>query len=184
MDDKTEILALYVWLMLMSLINHYTLQKRREMADFHAVTAPRQRYRPPIPYSRISRFSFVGLDEVLCYHLVRFSPEEIRRFLPLLGLETIRFRNRIQATSEEALAVILIKLSYPTRYWNMIDRFGHRRTWLSIVFNDTLIHLFRRYRKKLEWDADRITFESCQHMLWQSTTWVGGLASGVLLMEH
>lgn len=40
----------------------------------------------------------------------------------------------------------------------MMDRFGHSRTWLSIIFNDTLIHLYQRYRKKLAWDEKRLTF--------------------------
>ena len=68
------------------------------------------------------------MDDVLCYHLMRFTPQKINRFLPLLDLHEIRFRNRLEATSEEALAVFLIRLSYPTRYWAMMDRFGHSCT--------------------------------------------------------
>ena len=41
----------------------------------------------------------------------------------------------------------------------MMDRFGHSRTWLSIVFNDTMIHLYCRYQKKLAWDSQRLTYE-------------------------
>lgn len=99
------------------------------------------------------------MEDVLCYHLTRFSPQEITRFLPFLALHEIRFRNRVVATPEEALAVVLIRLSYPTRYWDMMDRFGHSRTWLYIVFNGTIIHLYRRYRKMLAWDHKRLTFE-------------------------
>lgn len=79
---------------------------------------------------------------------MRFTPREVERILPLLSLHEIRFRKCLQATSEEALAVVLIRLSYPTRYWATMDRSGHSHTWLSIVFNDTIIHLYRRYRKK------------------------------------
>ena len=96
---------------------------------------------------------------MLCYHLTRFTPDQIHRILPLLGLHEIHFRNRFQATAEEAFAVILIRLSYPTRYWTMMDRFGHSRTWLSVIFNDTIIHLYRRYRRILEWDDRRLTFK-------------------------
>ena len=39
-----------------------------------------------------------------------------------------------------------------------MDRFGHSRTWLSIIFNDTIIHLYRRFKKTLEWDEKRLTF--------------------------
>ena len=41
------------------------------------------------------------MDEVLCYHLMRFTPAEIDCFFPLLGLETIRFRNRIADFPDE-----------------------------------------------------------------------------------
>lgn len=85
--------------------------------------------------------------DILCYHLMRFTHAEILRILLLLALQEIRFRNRLEVAPEEALAVILIRLSYPTRYWSMMDRFGYSRTWLSIIFNNTLIHLYRRYRK-------------------------------------
>lgn len=98
------------------------------------------------------------MSDVVCCQLTRFTYEEINRFLPLLGLDEIRFRNRITATPEEALGVLLIRLSYPTRYWSMMNQFGHSRTWLSIVFNDTLIHLYRRYHKMLAWDDRRLTF--------------------------
>lgn len=89
------------------------------------------------------------------------SPDFIRMKLSVSYLclvSIVRFRNRLQATAEEALAVLLIRLSYLTRYWAMMDQFGHSRTWLSIIFNDTLIHLYQRYRKKLAWDEKRLTF--------------------------
>lgn len=98
------------------------------------------------------------MDTVLAYHLMRFTPDEIKVFLPLLRMDKLRFRLRLQATPEEALAVVLIRLSYPTRYWQMMNTFGHSRTWLSIVFNDTIIYLYRRYQRKLEWDEDRLAF--------------------------
>lgn len=41
----------------------------------------------------------------------------------------------------------------------MMDRFRRSRTWLSIIFNDTLIHLYRRYQKKLAWNSERLTYE-------------------------
>lgn len=119
----------------------------------------RHRYRAPIPYNHLNRFTFVGMEEVLCYHLTRFTPHEIGRLLPLFNLHEIRFRNRFEATPEEALAVVLIRLSYPTRYWSMMDRFGHSRTWLSVIFNDTIIHLYWQYKRILEWDEKRHTFE-------------------------
>lgn len=41
----------------------------------------------------------------------------------------------------------------------MIDRFGYSQTWLLIVFNDTMIHFYRHYQKKLAWDSQRLIYE-------------------------
>lgn len=63
-----------------------------------------------------------------------------------------------------------------------MDQFGHSRSWLSIVFNDTLIHLFRRYRKKLEWDEKRLTFEKLSTYAMAIHQLVEGHVFGVSLM--
>ena len=150
-----KLVSIYKMLMLMAFIQHMHLQKLQKSGTI----APQWKYRPPIPYNAFIRFTFAGLNDIFCFSLTRFTRAEINLFLPLLGLEEIRFWNCIQATSEEALAVLLIKLSYSNRYWQMMDRFGHSRTWLSIVFNDTMIHLYRRYQKKLAWDSQRLTYK-------------------------
>lgn len=137
------------------------IQANEHKASHNSVVPSRRwNYRPPIPYNAFTRFTFVGMSDILCSTLTRFTRAEIERFLLLLGLEKIRFRNCLDATPEEALAVVLIRLSYPNRYWEMMDQFSHSRTWLSIIFNDTLIHLYRRYRKKLAWDENRLTYET------------------------
>lgn len=167
MGGPREIVSVYVTLMMMTMIQYWfseRQQRLRRLRQRRRLKSTKQNrrqraYQPPIPYNRLSRCTFVGMDDVLCYHLTRFSTQEINRFLPLLALHEIHFRNRLEATPEEALAVMLIRLSYPSRYWAMMDRFGHSRTWLCIVFNDTIIHLYRRYRKMLAWDNKRLTFE-------------------------
>lgn len=157
MDDQIgSFVCVYITLMLMSLTQHLILQPGHQ--ETTSIATRRQRHQPPIPYNRIAWFTVVGMHDIICYHLMRFTPAEILRILPLLALQEIRFRNRLEVTPEEALAVILIRLSYPTRYWSMMDRFGYSRTWLSIIFSNTLIHLYRRYRKKLAWDEARLKF--------------------------
>ena len=86
-------IACFVVFLLMSLCQHEILQKnqQQERLQLPATAPPRYRYRPPIPYNPIARFTFVGMPNVLCYHLTRFTPEEIARLLPLLGLHEIRF---------------------------------------------------------------------------------------------
>lgn len=98
------------------------------------------------------------MNDVLCYHLTRFMPDEVQWILLLLGLHEIRFRNRLEVTPEEAFAVVLIQLLYPMRYWSMMDRYGCSQTWLSIICNDTILYLYCCFRKRLEWD-ERLTFD-------------------------
>ena len=120
------------------------------------------------------------MNDVLCYHLTRFSPAEIHRLMPLLGLHEIRFRNRYEATPEEAFAVVLLRLSYPVCYWTLMDCFSHSRSWLSVIFNDTMIHLYRRFKKSLEWDERRLTnAELSEYSLGNSWSWRWALLLGL-----
>lgn len=89
------------------------------------------------------------MSNIVYYQLTRFTYKEIARFFFLLRLDEIRLRNRITATPEEALGVLLIRFSYSKQYWSIINQFSHSRTWLLIIFNDTLIHLYCRYHKML-----------------------------------
>lgn len=39
-----------------------------------------------------------------------------------------------------------------------MDRFGHNQSWLSVIFNDTIIHIYQRFKKMLKWDEERLIF--------------------------
>lgn len=124
-------IACFIVFFLISLCQYEILQKNQQQKRLQLLVIlapPRYRYRPPIPYNPIACFTFVDIPNILCYHLTQFTSEEIACVLPLLGLHKIRFQNRYQATPEEAFAVILIRLSYSTRYWALMDQFGHSRS--------------------------------------------------------
>ena len=76
----------------------------------------RYRYRPPIPYTFVPDTHILDMDTVLAYHLMRFTSDETKTFLPSLRLDKLRFRGRIRATPEQAIGVVLVRLSFPTRY--------------------------------------------------------------------
>ena len=92
---------------------------------------------------------------------MRFTKNEIDEILPYLGLEIIHYCCQFVASPEIALAVLCMRLSYPERLKTMIRHFGHSRSWLSVVFNDVIMHLARRYKKMLHWDDKRLTFNKC-----------------------
>lgn len=162
MSNSAYFVIVYITFMLMTVTQFiYLVSDNNSYITNTPKTIQRRRriqYEPPIPYNHLNRFIFVGLNDVLYYHLMRFTPRELLRILPLLSLYEIRFCNCLQATCKEALTVVLIRLSYSTCYWAMMDQFGHGRIWLSIVFNDIIIHIYWRYRKKLVWDDRRLTF--------------------------
>ncbi len=108
-----KIVFIYFILILISIIQNFYLKCRQKLK---LVTKVRkvytQVYQPQIFYNRIARFTFVGLGDMLCYHFTRFTPQEIFCIFLLLCLKKICFCNCLEAIPEEALAVILIQLSY------------------------------------------------------------------------
>jgi len=46
---------------------------------------------------------------------LRFTPEQIRQLVPLLGLNDVAFRRRCTADVEQSLRILAARLSYPGR---------------------------------------------------------------------
>jgi hypothetical protein len=83
---------------------------------------------------------------------------EIRRLVPLLGLEDVTFRHRCKANGEIALCVVAARLAYPYRWESLSDIFGRSKSWLNNVFNDAIIFLARRFATILLWHP-QLTYE-------------------------
>jgi hypothetical protein len=77
--------------------------------------------------------------------------------IPHFALEEIEFRNRYRCSPEMAICVTLSRLSAPSRYKEHMQLFQRSRSWLSMVFNDVVIHLITRYVDKLNWDERRLS---------------------------
>ena len=80
---------------------------------------------------------------------MRFTKQEIRLLLGYFDLESIEYRCRLKPSPEFAICLLLCKLSYPRSFFELSDRFGRSPAYLSIVFNDTLEHLRKRYDSML-----------------------------------
>lgn len=80
--------------------------------------------------------------------MIRFIKNKMNEILPYLGLETICYYYRFIASSEVAFAVLYMQLSYPKKLKTMLHHFSYSRSWLSVVFNDVIMHLVRDYKKK------------------------------------
>jgi hypothetical protein len=136
-----------------AVVRRWILQYKGNEAMFN-----RYRYRPVLSY-RPGTFNLDDYDDIYCKEHMRFTKTEIRQFLPYLRLDQVAFRNRCIATPEVAICLVLWRLSYPSRYKDTQDLFGHSKAWQSTVFNDTIIHLVERFRTMLFWDPKRLTID-------------------------
>lgn len=75
------------------------------------------------------------------------------------ALATITFNNCYVCEPETALCVVLYRLAAPCRYKTMMGPFNRSRSWLSTIFNNCIEFLVNRYREKLYWDHERLTYE-------------------------
>lgn len=129
------------------------------VAAYLELQKEKPRYRPPILYRQLpEQWSLDAIEDSQFTHLMRFSRQELRRIMPLFRLDRIKYRHRYCASPEEGLGVVLMRMTYPRRYWEMMSRFGHSRSWISVIFQDTIVYLFRRFRRILQWDEDRLTY--------------------------
>lgn len=108
---EVEVVSCFFMLMIMAQAQYFMLQKDKQRialdTDSSSPSPSRYLYQPPIPYSSLNRFTFIGISDVLWYHLTRFLIAEIHHPLPLLGLHNIRFWNCYEVTPEEAFALQL-----------------------------------------------------------------------------
>lgn len=80
--------------------------------------------------------------------------------LQYFALEDIDFRYRYRCSPEMAICVTLYRLSAPSRYKELMQLFRRSRSWLSVIFNDVIIHLVTRYRVRMQWDEARLSQET------------------------
>ena len=68
-----------------------------------------------------------------------------------MELERIKYRNRLQPSSELAFALLCVQLSFPHRLWELSKIFGRSEAYLSIVWTDTIEYLDSRYKRIIRW---------------------------------
>ncbi len=111
----------------------------------------------PQPHIPSLRFNINELENVDCINLFRFTKVQMYSIVENLNLPSIIITSgRCRALSIEALCIFLRKMSYPTRYFDMIRTFGRSRTALSLIFNYMLNHIYRCFHHLLKFDSNRI----------------------------
>jgi len=71
--------------------------------------------------------------------------------LPYLNLENCPWRFRNRPSPELAFSVLLVHLSWPLRGIELESFFGRSISWISAVFNDTIIYLYEQFQHTIEW---------------------------------
>ena len=115
-------------------------------------------------------FFFFWYALTRCTQIFRFAKEDLERLRTCLHLPiAMRGANRSSWSGLEGLCVVLRRLAYPNRRFDLESIFGRGEAELSVIFNTTLGFLYNEWnglitdiaRQKQGWlSAERIA-ESC-----------------------
>jgi hypothetical protein len=73
--------------------------------------------------------------------------------------QPFRTVNRLNLPAEDALAIALRRLAYPTRMGDLELFFGRSKSSLSRIFNAVIYHIYDRFNHLLRWDRNRLTVD-------------------------
>lgn len=115
------------------------------ISSWNAIAAaPRHLYVSSVKYDQLG-FDLDNWTSERLRRTMRFTKNEIRILIGYFDLEEITYRYRIRPRPEFAICLLLCKLSWPRPLFELTQYFGRSETYLSIVLNDVLDHLGRRY---------------------------------------
>ena len=120
----------------------------------------RVHWHPPYEFIQCS-FSLELMPPGHAHIWLQFTPEEIFQLVPLLNLEGIAFHHWYQTDLVTAFCMVCAHLTYPNQWEPLMDLFGRSKSWLSTVFNDTVLYLVDRYCEVLLW-CPQLMYERLQ----------------------
>ncbi|XP_065069062.1 uncharacterized protein LOC135694309 [Rhopilema esculentum] len=99
-----------------------------------------------LPYFKYERFSLEDLAEEECSVEMRFKKQDIYNLVQALHLpEVYRCYNGVIVDPVEALCVCLKRFAYPSRYADLVPRFGRPVPQLCMIFNLVIDDIFDRF---------------------------------------
>lgn len=96
---------------------------------------------PDFDYTCYNKFDLNEMSDDDVVAEFRFMKNDIVRLVRALNMPneiTCYFYNDLKVDPLEALCVVLSRIAYPCRYFNMISRFGRAVPQLSMIFNQTI----------------------------------------------
>lgn len=105
--------------------------------------------------SRLFLGESLSLESAMANHNVyRVFKTDFQRILPFCRLDELHLQNWLQFTSEEMLCLILLQLAFSVWLLSLFTVFSRFKGWLSVVFNNVILHLFAHWRWLLKWDPE------------------------------
>ena len=85
------------------------------------------------------RFNFENWTDADCWTDVRFRKVDKERLCNVFDLEPDMLTyNRVRFTAVEGLCLLLRRLAFPCRYFDLQPKFGRPRAVLCVIFNHSL----------------------------------------------
>lgn len=130
--------------------------------------------------------SILLLLKLLADSLLSFTRSEVEQLVVALDLpEQVVCENGVQEDARTALAMLLRRLAYPARIYDLYQAFGWERSRFSRVTRTLASYIYLRWRHLLHFDTQRLTPESLQNMPMLFIEKVQCLTpAGGLLTEH
>ena len=97
---------------------------------------------------RFTEFDLDSISPVNFKGKFRFQKTDFRRLCAALGIpDEMRAPNRMRWSGLEGLCILLRRLAYPTRHLDLDDFFGRGKADISLIFNQMLAFLNRRWNR-------------------------------------
>ena len=102
--------------------------------------------RAPIPHRNYARFSLEAISESESIEMLRFNKNDIHRLAEALRIPPkIVGYQRTAASGIEALFMLLRRLAYPCRYFDLIPLFGRSKPEMSVICNEVVDFIHREH---------------------------------------
>ena len=153
----------------------------------------------PVPRPRLSTREALGeplsiarLPEHYFVPMFRIEKADFPRLQHYYGIpDHVSTRERVSCTAFDAIAVLLRRLAYPTRFFDLQFVFRRHKSALHSVFRWALLHVFEHCRRRVQcisrdfWTDDRL-LSYCNAMLGKGSRYhrVFGAVDGTTLTMH
>ena len=145
---------------------------------------------PDFDYTCYNKFDLNEISDDDVVAKFRFMKNDILRLVRALDMPneiTCHFYNDLKVDSLEALCVVLSRLAYPCRYFDMMPRFGRAVPQLSMIFNQTIDyidgnwgHLLRNMNQPWLSPGNLMLFANAIHMRGAALDNVWGFIDGTV----